>query len=82
MCSSDLILAAHTDSDEEDGEGEEAPEDGDEGETKEDAADARGDSTASLRDALRGAGQPQASPVASYRSRQAEAWKRPLTATK
>ena len=78
----DGILAARADSDEEDGEGEEAPEDGDEGELTEDADDARGDSTATLRDALRGAGQPQASPVASYRSRQAEAWKRPLTATK
>jgi hypothetical protein len=76
----DGILAARSDSDED--EEEEEGTEGEDGEAQEDAEDARGDSTATLRDALRGAGQPQASPVATYRSRQVEAWKRPLTATK
>ena len=65
------------------GEGEEeSPEDGGDAETKEDSADDRADSTASLRDALKGAGRGSASPVDTYRAKQAEAWKRPLTATK
>ncbi len=72
----DGILAARSDTEDEEGE---SPEDeGEEPETKED----RADSTTSLRDALKGAGRNSASPVASYRARQAEAWKRPLTATK
>jgi hypothetical protein len=76
----DGILAARADGEGEEGEGaEEAPEDeGEEPETKED----RADSTASLRDALKGAGRGSATPVDTYRARQAEAWKRPLTATK
>lgn len=79
----DGILAARSDA-EEDGEpsdedGEEAPED--DGETKEDSAD-RADSTATLRDALKGAGRGAASPESAYRSQLADAWKRPLTATK
>lgn len=78
----DGILAARADGDDE-GEGEEeAPEDGGDAEAKEDSADDRADSTASLRDALKGAGRGSASPVETYRSKQAEAWKRPLTATK
>ena len=73
----DGILAARADAEED--EGEDDPEDdGDEPETKED----RADSTTSLRDALKGAGRSSASPMESYRSKQAEAWKRPLTATK
>jgi len=76
----DGILAARADGEGEEGEGEgDAPEaEGEEPETKED----RADSTTSLRDALKGAGRGSASPVDSYRARQAEAWKRPLTATK
>ena len=76
----DGILAARADGEGEEGEGEgDAPEaEGEEPETKED----RADSTTSLRDALKGAGRSSASPVATYRARQAEAWKRPLTATK
>jgi len=79
----DGILAARTDAE---GEGEEEegadePEDAGDGETKEDSAD-RADSTATLRDALKGAGRGPASPVDSYRAKQADAWKRPLTATK
>jgi hypothetical protein len=74
----DGILSARSDSEEdedgEDGGEDEAPE-GDEDE-------ARSDSTAALRDALKGAGRSNASPETVYRSRQAEAWKRPLTATK
>lgn len=73
------ILAARADSgDEEEGTDDTSEDDGDEPETKED----RADSTASLRDALKGAGRGPASPVDTYRVRQAEAWKRPLTATK
>lgn len=74
------ILAARADSSEEeaDEEQEVSPED----ETiNQDSAD-REDSTSSLRDALKGAGRGTDSPVASYRAKQAEAWKLPLTATK
>ena len=76
----DGILTARADSEGEEGEGEgDSPEaEGEEPETKED----RADSTTSLRDALKGAGRGSASPVDSYRARQADAWKRPLTATK
>lgn len=76
------ILAARADS-EDDGDEEEGddPEGADDGDTKEDSAD-RADSTATLRDALKGAGRSPASPVDTYRAKQADAWKRPLTATK
>lgn len=73
------ILAARADAEDEEGD-EEDSEDGD-AETKEDSAD-REDSTSTLRDALKGAGRGTASPVQAYRAKQAEAWKRPLTATK
>ena len=73
----DGILAARADADDED-EDDDSEDEGDEPETKED----RADSTTSLRDALKGAGRGNASPVDTYRSKQAEAWKRPLTATK
>lgn len=76
----DGILAARTDSegDEEDGE---YPEDEDE-EASPSPSDDRSDSTETLRSALKGAGRTSADPVSGYRSRQLEAWKRPLTATK
>ena len=70
------ILAARADSGDDDEEGDDT-----EDENTEDEGEARGDSTTVLRDALRGARTP-ASPLESYRTRQAEAWKRPLTATK
>jgi hypothetical protein len=73
------ILAARADAEDEEGD-EEDSEDG-EADTKEDSAD-REDSTSTLRDALKGAGRGTASPVQAYRAKQAEAWKRPLTATK
>ena len=78
----DGILAAHADS--EDGDEEEGaddPEDAEDGETKEDSAD-RADSTTTLRDALKGAGRSPVSSVDTYRAKQVDAWKRPLTATK
>jgi hypothetical protein len=74
----DGILAARADSEDEEGDEDDSEEEGEEPETKED----RADSTTSLRDALKGAGRGSASPVDTYRTRQAEAWKRPLTATK
>jgi len=76
----DGILSARADDEDKADEAEgDAPEaEGEEPETKED----RADSTTSLRDALKGAGRGSASPVDSYRARQADAWKRPLTATK
>ncbi len=79
----DGIIAARSDEGE---EGEESEEGADE--TSEDEGEApelkedRADSTASLRDALKGAGRGTATPVDAYRARQADAWKRPLTATK
>ena len=77
----DGLLAVRADADEE--SDEDAEESDSEDETYEDSEDAdRADSTTSLRDALKGAGRNSASPVDSYRARQAEAWKRPLTATK
>ena len=78
------ILAARADAEgEEDADTEEGEdsEDDAEGDTKEDAAD-RTDSTATLRDALKGAGHSSNSPIAAYHSRVTEAWKQPLTATK
>jgi hypothetical protein len=79
----DGILAARSDEEGDEAEGEEAEEseEAPEAEAKEDSAD-RADSTATLRDALKGAGRGTASPVDTYRSRMADAWKRPLTATK
>jgi len=81
----DGILAARADA-EGDEEGEADPEgesaDGEDGETKEDADSDRADSTATLRDALKGAGRSTDSPIAAYRSKVTDAWKRPLTATK
>jgi len=75
------ILAARADAESDDAEdGEEI--DTEDGETKEDADSDRSDSSATLRDALKGAGRSNDSPVSAYRSRTAEAWKRPLTATK
>lgn len=74
----DGILAARADAEDEEGDEDDSEEEGEEPETKED----RADSTTSLRDALKGAGRGSASPVDTYRTRQAEAWKRPLTATK
>ena len=78
------VLAARADADDEEGEdapeGDE-PEEGDE--THQDAADDRTDSTVALRDALKGAGRSASTDsVSAYRSKTAEAWKRPLTATK
>jgi hypothetical protein len=77
----DGLLAARADEegDEEAEEPGESPEA--EGETPE-AKEDRADSTANLRDALKGAGRGAASTVDTYRARQADAWKRPLTATK
>lgn len=75
----DGILSARADG--ADPEGEEDTTEESEDEVHQDAAD-RADSTAVLRDALKGAGQGTASPLDAYRSRMAEAWKRPLTATK
>jgi hypothetical protein len=81
----DGILAARADSEDEEGE-DDAPEGegevAEEGEAKEDAADARSDSSAALRTALKGAGSANATPESVYRSKMADAWKRPLTATK
>jgi hypothetical protein len=77
----DGILSARADSDDEEPEANEA--DSSEGEeAASEAKEDRADSTATLRDALKGAGPSNDSPVSSYRARQAEAWKRPLTATK
>jgi hypothetical protein len=72
------ILAARADSPEDEDEEGEDPEDED---TEDSDDEARGDSTENLRDALRGTRQA-ASPLETYRARQADAWKRPLTATK
>jgi len=82
----DGILAARADS-EDDEEGEDDAPEGEgevaeEGEAKEDAADARSDSSAALRNALKGVGSANATPESVYRSKMADAWKRPLTATK
>jgi hypothetical protein len=75
----DGILSARADSPE-DEEGEDDDLDGDD--SPEDEDDDRSDSSESLRTALRGAGRSTADPVSTYRSKQVEAWKRPLTATK
>jgi hypothetical protein len=74
----DGILAAHSDSEDE-AEGEDET---DADDSPEDADEARSDSTAALRDALKGAGRPTANSESVYRTRMVEAWKRPLTATK
>ena len=78
------VLAARADAEDEEGEDApegDSPEEGDE--TPEDAADDRTDSTVALRDALKGAGRSaSADPISAYRSKTADAWKRPLTATK
>lgn len=74
------ILAARADAGDDDDEDAESPEDeGDD--APEDGEAGRTDSTDALRIALRGAGQT-VDAVSEYRTRQAEAWKRPLTATK
>jgi hypothetical protein len=79
----DGILAARADAEgDEDGEGEGDDSEDAEGETKEDADSDRADSTDALRDALKGAGRSTDSPIAAYRSKMTDAWKRPLTATK
>jgi hypothetical protein len=72
------ILAARADEDPEDGDDDEdGDEEGAEG-VNQDAAD----STLPLRRALQGTPRVDSDPVSSYRARQSEAWKRPLTATK
>ena len=76
----DGILVARADGEDDEDEDSDDTE-GAEGATKEDSAD-RADSTATLRDALKGAGRGTASSVETYRNRTADAWKRPLTATK
>ena len=74
------ILAARADTEgDEDEDNADSPEDGES--DAEDAPEARGDSTSTLRNALKGVGQT-VDAITEYRSRQAEAWKRPLTATK
>jgi hypothetical protein len=79
----DGILAARADAEGDvDGEGEGDDSEDAEGETKEDADSDRADSTDALRDALKGAGRSTDSPIAAYRSKMTDAWKRPLTATK
>lgn len=77
------ILAARADSSEEEADTEEEEEEvSPESETiNQDSAD-REDSTSALREQLKGAGRGATSPVDAYRAKQAEAWKRPLTATK
>jgi hypothetical protein len=75
-----LVARADSEDDSDEEEGDDTEDAGD-GEAKEDSAD-RADSTANLRDALKGAGRSPASPVDTYRAKQADAWKRPLTATK
>jgi len=72
------ILAARVDSEE---EVDEEEEDSESETINQDSAD-REDSTNALRDALKGAGRGATSPVSAYQAKQAEAWKRPLTATK
>jgi len=76
-----LVARADEEGDEEGGDPEDDSAEGDE-ETKEDADSDRADSTTTLRDALKGAGHSTANPIAAYRSRTVDAWKRPLTATK
>lgn len=75
------ILAARADSSEEEADTEEEEVSPESETINQDSAD-REDSTSSLRDALKGAGRGATSPVDAYRAKQAEAWKRPLTATK
>lgn len=69
------FLVARADSGDDDEEGEEDPEGDDE-------STDRADSSAPLRRALSGAGRQDSSPASTYRAKQLDAWKRPLTATK
>ena len=77
-------ILAHLDSSEEETEG------GDDDEPvaaisdapAEEAKEDRADSSEPLRQALSGAGQPQAQPADAYRQKMAAAWKAPLTASK
>ena len=71
-------ILSHYDAEDDEEDDEEDPEDDD---TEGTDDEARGDSTEALRGALSGVGYQQ-DPVSTYRSRQADAWKRPLTATK
>lgn len=72
------ILAARVDEDPEDEEGDDDDEDDEDEGVNQDAAD----STLPLRRALQGARADSSDSVSSYRARQEDAWKRPLTATK
>jgi len=74
------ILSARADQDET--EIDEPTEDSEISEISHEDSEDREDSTSTLRDALKGAGRGGVSPVEAYRTKQAEAWKRPLTATK
>jgi len=74
------ILSARADQDE--AEIDEPTEDSEISEISHEDSEDREDSTSTLRDALKGAGRGGVSPVEAYRTKQAEAWKRPLTATK
>jgi hypothetical protein len=69
------FLVARADSGDDDEEGEEDPE-GD------DKTDDRADSSAPLRQALSHVGRQDSAPTATYRAKQLDAWKRPLTANK
>ena len=73
------ILATHADSEDDDLDDDSA--ENAEELTEDDEPD-RADSTDTLRDALKGAGRSTDNPIAAYRSRTVDAWKRPLTATK
>lgn len=77
-------LLTHLDSEDEEGDEDFDPDE--EGEDPEDDDDLdqddRSDSSEALRSALRGAGRSSADPATTYRAKQSEAWKRPLTATK
>ena len=74
-----LLHQISLDSEDEDGE-EEVSEPV--AEVTEEPKEDRADSTVGLRNALSGAGQPQASPQAAYQQKQADAWKAPLSATR
>jgi hypothetical protein len=79
----DGILAARADADSDPDEDSDASED-DASEDAEDLHNDRADSSASLRDALRGAGTSATrnDAATTYRTKVQDAWKRPLTATK
>ena len=79
----DGILSHFDAEDDEDEEfDDEDAEEDEEEEYEEDDEEDRGDSVDGLRTALRHAGSPSNNPVASHHSKQLDAWKRPLTATK